>query len=241
MSEEDIELAEAYHRNKLDETARQKVESRAQADEPFSQLLHETGAVLAGLRTAGREELKELLSKWEKEHPVKKVIPLRRWLSLGIAAVLVIAAGIWYGWPVKTTPDTLALFREYYKPYPNVVMPITRSSESDSSAAAAAYGAYERGEYETAIDLFNKLPQGSSPVAFYLGQCYLAMDQSDQAIAHFITSMQQSENFMNQAQWYLSLAYLNQGDKQKAREVLERVASEENSFASDAKALLKRL
>ena len=244
MSEEDdMRLAEAYCRNMLDESTRAEVDARAQKDPAFHQLLNDTRVLLAGIDVAGRNELKQAIDQWEQAHQPEsatKVISWRTWVAVGIAASVMLALSLFF-WESEPVPQTMALYNAYYQAYPNVVMPTVRGIQGDSSRLNLAYQTYDLGEYEKAAKLFSGLPEKDAAVYFYTGQCYLVLGQTDLAITNFIQCMKSEESFVAQAQWYLSLAYLKQGEVIAAKEALERVMHQQNSYSVKAESILKQL
>lgn len=240
--QEAIKLAEQYCLNELDEAARNVVKERAKEDPLFHQLIEDTKILLAGLQEVARNELKKEMSQWERTQSLaseKKVVAWKTWAVIGVAASLTLGVSFFF-WQQDKPSDSIVLFNQYYELYPNVVRPTVRGVQTDSSDLAGAYRLYDLREFEKAVHLFATLHEKDESILFYMGQCQFALGNTDLAIASFTECLAADKAFAEQAQWYLSLSYLKNGDAILAKEALEKVVNQNGSYRLKAERLLKQ-
>lgn len=135
------------------------------------------------------------------------------------------------------------LVSAYYQAYPNVMNPVDRSSAIADNTLTEALHAYEVGEYQQAITLFEQnKEQMSEGHYFYLAMSYFEMDQTAQSIALLEQVIQKNDSlFYFPALWYQALAYLKTDQIPSAKDNLKTLAEEENSYQKEAVELLEKL
>ena len=106
--------------------------------------------------------------------------------------------------------------------------------------------AYQDERYAGAIDFFSQLPEDHPryvEMRFYLGNAALQISKSQQAIQEFQLVLSKKDvRFAPAAEWYLALAYLQDGQLQKTRRVASRLADNEGSaYQDEAVRLLGKL
>jgi hypothetical protein len=119
-------------------------------------------------------------------------------------------------------PLNQQLYEEHYRPYPNVVAPITRgTSETSNFQLMQAFLAYQKQQYKEAENLFKALyaENGQPTILFYVVMCQ--MEQGDIKMA--LVTLQENEwpeapfNMKQDAKWYQALCYLAEGKMELAR------------------------
>ena len=162
---------------------------------------------------------------------VRSLKPLQRsrWTLLAYAAsLLLLLSAAWFVLrPSGPEPGQLAM--DYFEPYPNLAYSLQRGDDG-SDPRAAAYLAYESGDYATAVRLLSELPE-SGARAFYLGQSYLALEEFAAAEEQFIDAQVPDFNLHDEARYYMALAQIGQGKLMEATMPLHTVIS--NSEADD--------
>lgn len=142
-----------------------------------------------------------------------------------------------------TKSNSVRLFEEYYKPYPNIV-PMVRGSESDFGLKAAMV-LYNAGNYEQAVTEFDRIlssDTNNEKALFYKGISLLSLGNADQAAFNFKQVLSKDESRLkNQSEWYLALSYLLNDNSQKAESLLTKIISENNYYSGSASELLDRL
>ena len=193
-----------------------------------------------------KTDLKNLLKETEAKlkQGETKVIPLFKKAKFWIAAasiVIVVAIGI-TSLLNPFSPSLDELYAENFEPYKNVVNPSVRSDE-DIDAEKQAFISYENGNYSEALTQFKALYEGTSKSYFLLYQanCFMALSNTKQAIPLLEKHSTEDTPLAIRSKWYLSLAYLKEGNKEKARELLTEVISEGGFKTTAATRLLQKL
>ena len=104
------------------------------------------------------------------------------------------------------------------------------------------YQAYDNGRYEEAISLFqNTLKENDDPVVeLCQGNAYLSIGQADKAELVFRNILDDHEDLVTQAKWYLILSYLKQNKLERAKSTLWEI-SKSSTYGEKARKLLKEL
>jgi len=117
--------------------------------------------------------------------------------------------------------------------------------EQSSFSEANTY--YLNGEYKKAAIEFAKLAHSKNKkdgfvYQFYLGASLQNSDQFKEAIPEYNQVIKQGDNyFIEEAEWYKSLCYLELGDKKMAKQNLEAIIDRNGFYKKDAKLVLRRL
>ncbi|HSD64999.1 MAG TPA: hypothetical protein VLB50_14445, partial [Ignavibacteriaceae bacterium] len=118
--------------------------------------------------------------------------------------------------------NSIKLFKEYYKPYPNII-PMVRGSESDFDLRAAMV-LYNSGNYEQAVIEFDKILSSgvkNESAVFYEGVSFLSLGNGDKAESAFEKVINIGDSKLkDQAEWYLALSYLLEEKKENAESLL---------------------
>ena len=146
--------------------------------------------------------------------------------------------------PYLVENNSSVLFVQYFKPYPNVIAPINRSSEYLDSELSNVMVLYEIGQYEDAILGLNTLIDSSkdyhNELLFYKGLSLLASGNSHEAVSSF-ELMDLSCDMENQRKWYLSLAIGQSRDITQAKDLLNDIIFDGSLFMKNAEELLDKL
>lgn len=189
---------------------------------------------IAATLTAGEEGTKTV-SMFQKLRPI-----------LAIAAVLVLAVGAYFIFS-EQTKDPQQLFAQNFSPYANT---LTVRGMADTSTIAKteteAMQYYQNQQYPQAAATFNQLaqmnPKDQNTYDFYAGISLLANLQATDALQKLQTVAGNNNPYQEQAQWYMALAYLQNKDTNKAKELLQQMAAQSiHDRKADAQKLLKSL
>lgn len=243
--EKDIQLITAYLDSDLSDSDRLLVENRLKEDAPFAAMLKETQVLVEQVRLSNHRALMDKIKSWESELPPIVIEDLppngenpRKtsfWkLWIGIAAVILIAAGIYYAFykKEKTSPrDTLVA--QYFAPYPNVQLTMGSTEEA---LLTKAYEAYTSKSWENAARLFDQViptlatdtqtpPQKEKylTAVFYQGISLLALKDGNKAVScfsAFIAATDKDNALYEPALWYMSLAQIQAGQNPSALDTL---------------------
>lgn len=174
-----------------------------------------------------RAELKEMLDKFhqemgeqEKNHPAKPIFLNRKFLSVAASVlIIVVISTLLLVRPNKNQ----RLFAEYFSSDPGLV---TAMSAKDK------HYEFERGmvdfkteNYLEAVNRWEPLSAANpanDTLNYFLGVAYLELKKTDSAIVRLerATTVSQSK-FINEAYWYLALAYILENRKEDAANALQ--------------------
>lgn len=148
----------------------------------------------------------------------------------------------------QTTPEveTEQIFAANFQPY--AVDNLQRSETSNDSDYQAAIEAYEVKDYATAIPILEQAlvaTPNDNDIKMLLGNSYLGAKQGQaQAAVDLFKPLAADESslYIEQAEWYLALAYLQNDQVVEAQSLLEEIAAEEiGKYPKLARAILKQL
>lgn len=128
-------------------------------------------------------------------------------------------------------------------PYTPVIL---RDSEDPASKRFQdAMRPYMRRDYASAIPGLRRVVDMDPKAAnanFYLGVCYLFIDQADLAISSLKTTISLHDpNYVEEAHFYLAKAYIRKNDLAAAKSELERTVQLQGDREEEARKLEKRL
>jgi len=188
--------------------------------------------------------MQEEASEPPEIYQIKKKGLITRIIRLsGISAAAVIALLITL--KILMPPvNTDKLFSSYYQPMPTI-SPVTRGGgNSYTGSYASGIQSYRNGDYESAALHFNEAINADNsavPPRFFLGITYLALGNYSSAIELLNGIKGTGAEFSKEAQWYLGLAYLKTGEKDKAVACFKPLADSPGYFREKAEKILRRL
>lgn len=238
ITPKDFEHIEKYLNNNLDAKEEEQFKLRLQTDTEFQSKVEEIKTILTGIETqALKEQLNLFHEDFEKDTVNTKIknpkVHALNWKRLLVAAVIIIAAGsFWF----LTGNTNERLYAKYFSPDPGLP---TTMSNSDNYEFYEAMVTYKQGDYHTAITKWEAL-QRSKPnndtLNYFIGVAYLANENETNAILYLEKVIKNPEFvFVNDANFYLGLAYLKTKNIEKAKARLQ------NSTGDNSKALLSEL
>ena len=90
-----------------------------------------------------------------------------------------------------------------------------------------------------ALELFNDVEEDYTD--FYKAQCYLQLENLQEAQRYFEKVLDQSEQFIAKAYWYLALIAIKKENSETAIAYLEKLSAQYEYKKSETIALLKQL
>jgi tetratricopeptide (TPR) repeat protein len=139
-------------------------------------------------------------------------------------------------------PDKL--FSSYYEPL-SVVLPVTRGlGSSESNIYTSGIEKYKLGDYQGAAkDFSNAMLKDNTTTTplFFSGISNLALGNYDQAVNLLSKVGSRSGEFGKEAEWYLGLAYLKTGEKEKALICFEFLAQSPGYYRERAEKIIRHL
>lgn len=247
---ESVELIEKYVLGKLSSPEKTEFDRRMAEDSSFAEEVkfHENlSRVIAAEQTnIQKEKLVALEAEFEQAFGEYRVTPTSNYARIGkwlIAASFLIIAGLagWFFTQKNGLPSDDKLVAQYFEPYRNVIMPVERNGNNSgigdpsNQVMIDAFNAYEQGDFETALSIFNKTADenGIPPyLYFYRGICHLELDNSSAALEQFqrYNATDGDERIAEQIYWYTALALLHQKEYDKAIAQLEPLTLNQGGF-----------
>ncbi len=232
---------------------RRELEAEITRNADLSQELAATERAMAAIELAEDQALKVRLQRLEASlqgaegSEGAKVTPLGprrrlfRLLAFAASFLLVLTVAWFALLRPDASQDPAQLAMAEFKAYPNIAYVIERGG-TEEAPEAAAYIAYEAGDYPTAAQRFAQLPS-SAVQQFYLGQSLLgSADFVGAARALGPLTVDPDFNLAAEAAYYLALAQLGSGDPAAAIVTLEYIVGTPNHpNLADAQKLLEQL
>jgi tetratricopeptide (TPR) repeat protein len=171
----------------------------------------------------------------QKSEP--KVIPIRRYVVMGVAAVILLALiPLWFALQSPGYDEMLAEYSAEVYEYPHAV----RNSDQ---AISEVLTSYDRGEYLHALDGFQQslLEDPGDPLSeFMIGMCYFYEGMYDEAAAQLGPVARSNSRFSEQAHWYFALSFLQSGNYPKGKVILEEIVRRRTYRHEEAQLLLSK-
>ncbi|MGB5383945.1 MAG: hypothetical protein WBN19_08845 [Lutimonas sp.] len=220
MNPEQEELIEKYFSNSLSGEEAVLFEKLLQKDPDFKEEFLFQKDLKKALERQERADIASGLHELEKSYQDKKSKSLKKWLlAASVALLMGLGYAVYHNYKIQQ-PDYL--FATNFEAYRNVVKPIERGVQTED-LEAKAFSAYENGAYYKAINLFNSVvPKDQEYIQFYKGISYLALDKKTEAIELLLPLATKPDDkdakfqWNAKANWYLGLAYLGDGQIEKA-------------------------
>jgi len=101
---------------------------------------------------------------------------------------------------------------------------------------------YKSGNYTEAIKWFNMVIDADMQVEFLKGFSHMQIKQYTEAIGSFNKVVKDNDNlFIEDATFYLGVCYVQIGQENRARQMLEGVVNSENRHKKEARKILKKI
>lgn len=127
------------------------------------------------------------------------------------------------------------------KYYESPTWSVQRTVNNESSALDDAKSYYLQSDYEMALETLEKIPE-NAVVLFYKAASYQELGKFDDAINNYSKVINEGDNlFIEEAEWYRCLCYLQKGEKIMARQQLNAIIQRQGDFERDAKAILRKI
>ncbi len=250
--EQKFELIENYLAENLSQPAQEDFERQLQTDSSLREALRLHQQVAATLKDEKvhqfRAALKQVDQGWQAPIPTTtpkaKIFNFRRLIAIAATVLLLVFAYQIFLPSASNSPtDLFAANFESYKMVLNQ-RSADRSDELNGDLVQMAVAAYEQEDFAQAALHFKQLQDESPGIIafqFYHAVSALALKNTTVAIPLLENIRQQPQHlFIEQSQWYLALAYLQQGEKEKARTALQAIKENGYQYA-EAQKLLKAL
>lgn len=249
INDQDIKLIERHIDKQLDETEKATFTQRMANDMDFNAAVKSYEEAILSIKLANEDKITAILKEEQAKLNPAKVIPLNKknpkTLSIlrgslaaaSIAALLIVA----YWFFTKDTIKPLSLLvAANFEPYP--ALGITRGA-NDNNVKSEALRTYAVNDFKNAIPLLQKAfeVERDTMLLFYKGIASLGANESNNAVAIFTGLEDQQTIPSEMVEWYLALAYIELGQKEKALPLLQKVGNTEGENKGKANQLLVKL
>ena len=248
---EKMDFIKRYFDEELSEKELRLFEEEFERDSKFRDEVKQYEQVVGGLKDARFRKMKGEFRSFEDQiHSRKSEHTLFTKRMVGYC----IALGLLIGFVVFAVNYTISnseiesklIFEEYFRPYPNVIEPVNRSGSVDAFdlELVEVMELYESKQYDKAILGFDKFilrnTEFKSEMLFYKGVALLAKGDAFGAANNF-ELMGASSCFVNQRKWYLSLALVQIGAINEAKDSLNQIILDQSYFMVHAEEILNIL
>jgi len=149
--------------------------------------------------------------------------------AIWIAITLVLSFLTYLIYSRYQKPSQDDIFIAHYEPFPNLIAPTQRSTDTTLKGLELALYAYDNGLYEQAVSVFDTLSSPPSEAIIYHAIACIEIEQYDRAEQMLITlSTDKSAKYRQAAEWYLCLLALKTGDLDKYNSILANIISNLN-------------
>lgn len=240
---------DAYILNQMSSSERNDFESQMKSDRELDELVRFQKMIVEEI--SDRESFQSLLEK----HKQGKIVKLKVWRILSVAAVFTGLLGFFILQPTRTSnelilnsyslsfPDKIQKNKfqeplrgqEYYIPY---------LSENNSENAIAGLSYFERKDFQAALESFGRIDNLSKhpDLLLYMSISQMKLNQNEIAIRNleYLVSIKDFK-YSEPAYYYLSLGYIQKGKILKAREILKRLVKNNGEYSAVAVEILSKL
>lgn len=255
ITEDRYELFDSYLLGRMTGEDKASFEKSLVEDSVFANDFKDFQIITKGLEEAGENKFRQNLNEIDKE--IAEPVLLKRSLKIywAAAATLTLLVGIATIIYFTQGINTNKLYISYYQHYKNDLVEYSRGegavtnvknlTDDQSKILTEAMRAYDKKDYEKTIDLIedNLIIKNPDPgIVFFLAVSQLELNRVDEAIENleFLTETT-NHKYYEQAQWYLSLAYVKAGYIEKAKLLLKEISMKSKIYKPNAEELLKKL
>lgn len=242
-----FDLLDRYFSNELDKSEIKAFNERLKNDPEFNQEFQEIKEIKLAVKVDARKNIKSLFTDIEddlnqQESNTNNQTAMKRMLTVAASLILMVSVS-YFVLNGSGQPTPRDVFTEHYKPYTNLNGQVRGEAIDDASMSAAAYNAYDAGNFALAVENFEALVdvEKTAENYFYMGIANIEIGDYDAAIANLNTTLNNFSTFKDQSKWYLSMALL--ADKKEAEAVssLISLAMKNNSYSKRSKEALASL
>jgi tetratricopeptide (TPR) repeat protein len=253
MQTDDYKLIDQYLRGELDEATQEQVRARLSSDEAFAEELEFQQEIKGFVaHREGRKKLEEQLKQLRSEasksggsgsiaapatkEPTAKIVPLRRRILYVVGVAAAIAVVVFFAWPYLMPGSLYDQFNDHQ------VLALQERGDLDELITEAET-AFNDGDFEAAYTKLTEFSQSNGDdvrAQLALGIAALETDRLAEAKAIFASLSSGQSAVKDNASWYLALAYVKEGDLERARNILNGIP-EGTFWAGKAQELLEQL
>jgi len=243
---DNLDLINAYLRGNLTNDEMIDFDNRLKNDLDFQVEFQAMKLIRDRVREGVKSQVLLSLKKQEdsiqKRQITKTHTTMRKYTSIAASLVLIVSLS-YFGFSKGTNNiDGSQIFDEYYQSYANLASGTVRGTKADlENLKAKAYYAYDLGNYTEAADRLTQLLMTEKNAAnyFYLGMAQIENGDNETAIHNLNTVFNNYKEYTEQAQWFLALTLLKQGEENQALSNLIDLSLNGQSYKDKSSEILK--
>ena len=193
-----------------------------------------------------RTNLQNIASKISNEKLTERSftgnIKARKVVFATVAASLILLLGI-TGLLSRQSSQS-QIYQNFYNKYETTGIVRSANLTTDLTLSAALQK-FDNQDYDTALNLFSQVisrDQNNMVGHFYSGASLQETGKYNNAIKEFQTVIIDNDNlFVEQAQWYIGLCYLQTNENKKAYKQFKKLAKNEGFYQQKAQAILNKM
>ncbi len=218
ISPEELILIDQYLNKELSSEDLLQFEKMQNEDPQWQAKINEIKLLRIGIAEAA---LRNQLNNWHQETVERnedfssKTKTIAWWKIAAVAAAIIVSVGSLFFYFQQNKPEKL--YAEYYKPDPGLM---TLMSSSDDYAFEKAMVDYKSGNYQKALDGWQKLKEkqvANDTLNYFLAMSHLGLEQYSTAFKLLQPITQKKEStFYKEANWYAGLIQVRENKFDKA-------------------------
>ncbi|WPP49743.1 tetratricopeptide repeat protein [Catalinimonas niigatensis] len=243
MDELLFEKIEAYLQGQLTPEERELFEANLAENEELAAEVTLQQELIHSIETESLRQLLEQIHEenFAEETPVVSIQRQRFLPYMAVAASLsLLVIGWWYFTSQQSSPT--ALYSAYFSPAAGLPTTLSYTRNAQFSEGMISY---KLGDYAEAREWWQPLLEAdpeNDTLNFYVGIASLAEEQADLAIEYLNKVEENTLSVYHiDAQWYLALAYLQNEQPAKAKEILSSLTEKESAYREESQEILSKL
>lgn len=239
-----FDLLDRYFSDELDKSEVKAFNERLKNDPEFNQEFQEIKEIKLAIKVEARKNIKSLLTDIEdslkpQELTINNQTAMKKILTVAASLILMVSVS-YFVLNGNGQPTPKDVFTEYYKPYNNLNGQVRGEARDTESMSAAAYNAYDAGNYALAVKNFEALVEVEKTAEnyFYMGIANIEIGDYETAVKNLNTTLNNFSTFKDQSKWYLSMALLADKKEEEALSILASLSFSENGYKEKSKQVL---
>ena len=242
-----IELIDGYLKGALNKKQKDLFDTSLENDPNFAKEFREIKEIHDGIKTVARLEALKTIENVEEELKSKEstlnTFKMKKSVIAAASLILIAAFSFFTLTKSDSNPTLQSVFQENYEPYDNIYGIVRGADDEDISLNAKAFKAYDLGDFDLAASTFSEVVKTEQTAVnyLYMGLSNLEASNIDEAIKNLNATLNNFDEFDSQAQWYLALAHLSNGDEDAALSNLVSLTLENSIYKAKAESVLAEM
>lgn len=243
-----MHLIERYYNDRLTDEELAFFNQQLIKDSKFAEEVRQLKFIFKGIDKARSQKIKHELLEIERDIQGSKLVSdskrafFQKHSDTAVLS-LVLVAFVFLASLIDFDINNELLYAEYFRPYPNVIAPTTRSVEQQNTAIYKAMSQYDSAQYSNAVSQFEVLLEETelkNEILFYKSIALMSDGLHEEAKIQFM-QMDESGSFNSQRKWYLALTLVQLNELKDAKVLLNEIEHSFTSYSFDAKELSEKL